>query len=82
MFPEVFRGLTATAPGDLPPVTARTRQQVSDLIVSPTYDASTEALVRVGNCAQPIRLRGRSQRVEVTTGEIVSTYSSEQEPLG
>ncbi len=82
VFPEVFPGLTAAAAEDLPPVTDRTRQQVSDLIASPTYDAWTEALVRVGNCAQPIRLRGRSQSVDAVTGEIVSTYSSEQEPLG
>lgn len=82
VFPEVFPGLNTPAPLDLPPVTARTRQQVSDLISSPTYDAWTEALVRVGNCAHPIGLRGRSQRVALTTGEIISTYSSEQEPLG
>ena len=82
VFPEVFPGLSATMPGGLPPVTAGTRQQVSDLIASPTYDAWSEALVRVGNCAHPIRLRGRSQRVDTTTGEIVSTYNSEQEPLG
>jgi hypothetical protein len=56
------------------------QQQVGDLLVSPRFDACSEALARVGNCAQPIRLRGRSQRVDTTTGEIVSTYSSEQEP--
>ena len=80
--PEVFPGFNAAAPGDLPPITARTRQQVSDLLVSPTYDAWSEALVRVGNCAHPVKLRGRSEMVDVATGEIVSTYSSEQEPLG
>ena len=82
VFPEVFAGTNDAAPLDLPPVTARTQQQVGDLLVSPSYDAWTEALVRVGNCAQPIKLRGRSEMVDTTTGEIVSTYSSEQELLG
>ena len=82
VFPDVFTADNQATFLDLPPVTARTREQVSDLLVSPDYDAWTEALVRVGNCAHPIKLRGRSETVDTTTGEIVSTYSSEQEPLG
>ena len=35
-----------------------------------------------GTAPAPIRLRGRSETVDTTTGEIVSTYTSEQEPLG
>ena len=82
VFPDVFAGANQATFLDLPPVTARTREQVSDLLVSPDYDARTEALVRVGNCAHPIKLRGRSETVDTTTGEIISTYTSEQEPLG
>ena len=82
VFPDVFPGSNVPAPHELPPVTAQTQQQVGDLLVSPKFDPWSEALVRVGNCAQPIRLRGRSQMVDTTTGEILSSYSSEQEPLG
>jgi len=81
-FPDVLPEHLVQGCSDLPPVTAMTRQQVSDLLVSPTFDAWSEALVRVGNCAHPIRLRGRSETVDTATGEIVSTYSSEQQPLG
>jgi len=82
VLPHALPGFNTPAPRDLSPVSARTEQQVTGLLKSGTFDAWTEALARVGNCAQPIRLRGRSQRVDTTTGEVVSTYSSEDEPLG
>ena len=82
VLPDLFPGFGESAPLDLPPLSARTEQEVCDLLVSGRFDAWSQALARVGNCAQPIRLRGRSETVDTTTGEIVSTYSSEQEPLG
>lgn len=51
-------------------------------LVSPGFDAWSEALARVGNCSKPIRLHGGSQTVDAATGEILSTYSSRFEPLG
>ena len=80
--PDLFPGFGESAPLDLPPVSARTEQEVCDLLVSGRFDAWSQALANVGNCAQPIRLRGRSQMIDTNTGAIVSTYSSEQEPLG
>ena len=82
VLPGLFPGFGESAPLDLPPVSARTEQEVCDLLVSGRFDAWSQALARVGNCARPIKLRGRSETVDTTTGEIVSTYSSEQEPLG
>ena len=82
VLPDLFPGFGESAPLDLPPVSARTEQEVCDLLVSGRFDAWSQALARVGNCAQPIKLRGRSETVDTTTGEIVSTYSSEHEPLG
>ncbi len=82
VLPDLFPGFGESAPLDLPPVSARAEQEVCDLLVSGRFDASSQAMANVGNCAQPIRLRGRSEAVDTTTGEIVSTYSSEQEPLG
>jgi hypothetical protein len=81
VLPDLFPGFSESAPLDLPPLSARTEQEVCDLLISGRFDAWSQALARVGNCAQPIKLRGRSQTVDTTTGEIVSTYSSEQEPL-
>ncbi len=82
LFPTVFPGHSDDAPLDLPPLTERTQAEVRDLLVSKRFDAWSEALARVGNCCRPIRLHGRSQRVDTTTGEILSTYSSASEPLG
>ena len=82
VLPDLFPGFGESAPLDLPPLSARTEQEVCDLLVSGRFDAWSQALARVGDCAQPIKLRGRSETVDTTTGEIVSTYSSEQEPLG
>ena len=82
LFPGAFPGFGEAAPGALPPLTQKTDQQVRDLLVSPDFDAWSEALASVGNCARPIRLRGRSDTIDTATGEIVSSYSSEDEPLG
>jgi len=82
VLPGLFPGFDESAPLDLPTLSKRTEQEVCDLLVSGRFDAWSQALARVGDCAQPIRLRGRSETVDTTTGEIVSTYASEQEPLG
>jgi replication initiator protein RepSA len=82
VLPDLFPGFGESAPLELPPLSARTEQEVCDLLVSGRFDAWSQALANVGNCAQPIRLRGRSETVDATTGEIVSSYSSEQDPLG
>ena len=64
---------SATSAGlDLPPLHGRGPQrQVRDRLLSRDFDAWSEALARVGNCAHPIRLHGRSQTVDTGTGEIV-----------
>jgi hypothetical protein len=80
--PDAFPGFDEDAPLDLPPLSAGMERQIRELVVSRDFDAWSEALARVGNCARPIRLRGRSERIDATTGEVVSWYSSELEPLG
>jgi hypothetical protein len=80
--PDLFPGCGADARSDLPPVTAQAKAEISDLLVSPGFDAWSEALSRVGNCSRPIRLHGSSVTVDRATGEVVASYSSSQEPLG
>jgi hypothetical protein len=82
LFPATFPGHGEDAPLDLPPVTEAVQQQITDRLVSRGFDAWSEALARVGNCARPIRLHGGSQTVDAATGEVLSTYSSRFEPLG
>ena len=80
--PDAFPGHREEAPLDLPPLTPRLEEQLCDLVVSRDFDAWSEALARVGNCAQPVKLRGHSQRIDTRTGELLDSYSSASEPLG
>lgn len=77
-----FPGYRDDQPLDLPPLTERDEQELRDLIADRGFDPFSEALAKVGNCAHPVRLVGSSQRVDTRTGEILSTYSSAEEPLG
>ncbi len=80
--PALLPELAGTTHEDAPPLPLRTQQQVRELLVSGRFDAWSEALARVGACSRPIRLHGSSHTVDTTTGEVVSSYSSESEPLG
>jgi hypothetical protein len=80
LFPDTF-GPEHAIEG-VPVLSETAGEQVKSFMASPGFDSWTEALARVGNCAHPIRLRGRSETVDTATGEIVSAYSSEDEPLG
>jgi excisionase family DNA binding protein len=82
LFPHAFPGLGENALLDLSALSGEMERQVVDLVAASDFDAWSEALARVGNCPRPILLRGRSETVETTTGQIISTYSSEREPLG
>ena len=84
LFPAAFPGWSEpeASPAELRPLTGLAVRQVGDLFHSGDFDAWSEALARVGNCAHPIRLHGHSQTIDTATGEIVGSYSSSQEPLG
>ena len=82
LFPLVFPGHGEDAGLDLPPLTAQVEAQIGELLTSGRFDAWSEALARVGNCSHPVRLHGHSHRVDTDTGEILSSYSSSDEPLG
>ncbi len=82
LVPDAFPGHGEDAPLDLPPLTPRLEEQMRGLLVSREFDAWSEALARVGNCAHPVKLHGHSQRIDTRTGEILSVYSSASEPLG
>ncbi|MEO7785232.1 MAG: replication initiator [Terracoccus sp.] len=69
-------------PLDLGHLDAATEAQVLARLLSRDFDAWSEAASRVGHCAKPIRLHGQSDTVDVKTGEIVSSFSSADAPLG
>jgi hypothetical protein len=80
--PALLPELAGTVQQEMPPLPLRTQQQVRELLGSGRFDAWSEALARVGSCSRPIRLQGRSHTVDRASGEILSSYSSELEPLG
>ena len=82
LFPHVFPGHGEDPGLDLPPLTPAVESQIGELLTSGRFDAWSEALARVGNCSKPVRLHGHSQRIDTTTGEILSAYASSSEPLG
>lgn len=63
-------------------LTDRASTAVRDLIVRGGLDKFTQAATRVGFCQRPIRLAGRAMTVDKRTGEAVSSYSSDEAPLG
>jgi len=83
VFPDLVPGLAGHA-DPVPDLSSETvtRTELADLFTSDRFGPWTEALQRVGNCARPIRLRGTSSRIDSTTGEILSSYSSADEPIG
>jgi replication initiator protein RepSA len=51
-------------------------------LVSKNFGAWADTLARVGNCVRPVRLRGTSERIDAVTGEVLSSFSSADQPLG
>lgn len=64
---------------DLDPTTER---QLVARLFSRDFDDWSEVLSRVGFCANPIRLVGRSETYDTRTGELVRSYGSADEALG
>ncbi|WP_461046900.1 replication initiator [Terrabacter koreensis] len=69
-------------PLDLSHLDAATEAQVLARLLSRDFDAWSEAASRVGHCARPIRLHGSSRTVDAVTGEVLSSFSSADSPLG
>jgi hypothetical protein len=54
-------------------------QEVIDR-AGPGYDRWAEQVAATGYCAHPVRLRGRVEHADATTGEARTVYSTDQEP--
>lgn len=63
-------------------LTDRSVEAVRELLARGDLDKFTEAAGRVGFCQRPIRLHGHSATIDAKTGEVASTYSSDEAPLG
>ena len=56
-------------------------QEVIDR-AGPGYDRWAELVAQAGYCHHPIRLAGRVEQADRTTGEVRQVYDSEREPDG
>lgn len=77
-----FAGFGSEAALDLDVGSPRVAAQVMARLLSPDFEDWSNAVARVGSCANPIHLTGSSMRVDTKTGEVLSSYSSDTEPLG
>jgi hypothetical protein len=67
---------------DLGALSPQVRQQVLDRLLSKDFGAWADTLAQVKNCVRPVRLRGTSERIDSATGEVLSSFSSADQPLG
>ena len=77
-----FWGHSPEAPLDLGDLTAAQVQAMAGRLADRTMPALGDTLAKVGNCSRPVRLVGRSDTVDMSTGEIVETFRSADQPLG
>ncbi|WP_029211007.1 replication initiator [Arsenicicoccus bolidensis] len=77
-----FPGFGEGAPLDLPSLTTDQQTGILSRLLDGTADAFADALASVGNCAHPIRLHGSSTTIDTATGEVLSSFSSTDAPLG
>ena len=80
--PDAVPGFGEGAPLELPALSDQVERHLVEMVASKDLDDWSHALAKVGNCARPIRLQGRADTVDTSTGQIVASYSSSQEPLG
>lgn len=77
-----FAGFGSEAALDLDVGSPRVAAQVMARLLSPDFEDWSSAVARVGSCVSPIHLTGSSMRVDAATGEVLSSYVSDSEPLG
>ncbi len=51
-------------------------------LVDHSFSAFADTAAAVGYCSHPIRLVGSTSRIDAATGEVLSTFSSAEAPLG
>lgn len=77
-----FAGFGDTSPLVLPDLTPAVSEQVTKRLLSADFTAWSETAAKVGHCAHPVRLHGSTTRVDPSTGQVLSSYTSASEPLG
>ncbi|MEW2120034.1 replication initiator [Streptomyces sp. NPDC005474] len=67
---------------DLRHVASPVVRDLLHLVNHPDFDRAQQQIERLGGCTEPVRLTGQSTTVDATTGEVLRSYSSAEEPTG
>ncbi|WP_031080519.1 replication initiator [Streptomyces sp. NRRL WC-3549] len=65
---------------DLRHVASPAVQDLLHLINQPDFDRAQQQIEHLGGCTEPIRLTGHTTTVDTTTGEVLRSYTSPDEP--
>ncbi|WP_295126940.1 replication initiator [uncultured Leifsonia sp.] len=77
-----FWGHDPEVPLDLGALSAEAFDSITERLADKSMPALADTLAKVGNCSHPIRLRGAADTFDGTTGELVESFSSQDQPFG
>ncbi|WP_433571572.1 replication initiator [Streptomyces sp. CA-251247] len=67
---------------DLRHVASPAVRDLLHLVNHPDFDRAQQQIERLGGCTEPVRLTGRTTTIDTTTGEVLRSYTSSDEPAG
>ncbi|GGT65700.1 zinc finger-like domain-containing protein [Streptomyces purpureus] len=67
---------------DLRHVASPAVRDLLHLVNHPDFDRAQQQIEHLGGCTEPVRLTGRTATVDTTTGEVLRSYTSSDEPTG
>jgi hypothetical protein len=67
---------------DLRHVASPAVRDLLHLVNHPESDRAQQQIERLGGCTEPVRLTGRTTTVDTTTGEVLRTYTTSDDPMG
>ncbi|WP_433397863.1 replication initiator [Streptomyces sp. CA-146814] len=67
---------------DLRHVASPAVRDLIHLVNHPDFNRAQQQIEHLGGCTEPIRLTGHTTTVDTTTGEVLRSYTSSEEPTG
>ncbi|MFJ9028566.1 replication initiator [Streptomyces sp. NPDC102274] len=67
---------------DLRHVASPAVRDLLHLVNHPDFDRAQQQIERLGGCTEPVRLTGHTTTLDTTTGEILRSYTTSEEPTG
>ncbi|MFD7736397.1 replication initiator [Kitasatospora phosalacinea] len=67
---------------DLRHVASPAVRDLLHLVNHPYFDRTQQQIEHLGGCTEPVRLTGHTATVDTTTGEVLRSYTTSDEPMG